>query len=259
MRFETLKNSFRKRFPQAFAVVRRVYRFPQDHWKPASGCIYQSVEEFCQRNDGNITFVQVGANNGDDEFAAIRRRFGWHGVMIEPQRRVFDELCRKHQSDTIRCECVAIGRESGEATLYQIAFSSAEWATTLAGFDKRVIEKHIDDGWVARCAAQEGVPLPSRREDYYKQETIQCMPLADLFQKHCLRTVDLLLIDTEGYDFEVLKQVPTLPDLPRVIIYEHKHLPIADQKAAVRFLRSLGYELVGESANTLALRRNLPR
>ncbi|MBK7697246.1 MAG: FkbM family methyltransferase [Saprospiraceae bacterium] len=37
-------------------------------------------------------------------------------------------------------------------------------------------------------------------------------------------SIDLLHIDTEGYDWEILKQLRLAKYFPRPIIFEHKHL-----------------------------------
>src|ERR1051326_6182232 len=82
----SIKSLVRDRFPRVFAVLRRIYRFPSDYWKPLSGSARAILECFCAENAASpIRFVQIGAHNGTDEFGELRRRYGWVGVMVEPQ------------------------------------------------------------------------------------------------------------------------------------------------------------------------------
>jgi len=60
-------------------------------------------------------------------------------------------------------------------------------------------------------------------EPFIACEAVHCEPLRDILARNRIRKIDLLHIDTEGYDYEVLKQVD-LESPPRVILYEHKHL-----------------------------------
>ena len=174
--------------------------------------------------------------------------------MVEPQKDVFDELVRSTRESGIAFEQLAITDQECEMTLYKISFSNASWATTLASFEKRVIEKSINDGWVAACAAKEGIDLPAQTKDYCISETIQCTTLKKLLNKHHISALDLLLVDTEGHDFVVVKQIGDLEFRPRIVVFEHKLLSRSDFKACIDRLRALGYQLHADTANTIGVR-----
>src|SRR5262245_9636510 len=99
-----VKAALRVQFPSLFSLIRSIYRFPRDYWKPKPGCIQKEIEQFCRTTTRPITFVQIGANDGEDEFAPLRREFQWSGIMVEPQRRVFEQLVAKNQEGNIRFE-----------------------------------------------------------------------------------------------------------------------------------------------------------
>ena len=63
-----------------------------------------------------------------------------------------------------------------------------------------------------------------------------------LLKKYKIQNINLLVIDTEGYDFEILKQINFKTVLPDFIFYEHSHLGDLREKS-FEFMRSKGYSL----------------
>lgn len=250
MNFRTL---LREKLPWLFGLLRWLYRFPGHYWQPPVGDICGILEYFCGAANRQITFVQVGANDGNDEFASMRRQYHWAGVMVEPQKKVFDQLVHSNSEPGIAFEMAAISDRDGIKTLYEISFSTAQWATALASFDYGVIEKHIENGYIASCAMKEGVALPARIEDYCTREPVQCITLKSLVQRHRLDSLDILLVDTEGYDYEVVKQIPQLSHPPKVVIFEHKHLTKSNYRAGIKMLRALKYDLHTDTCNCIAI------
>lgn len=57
-----------------------------------------------------------------------------------------------------------------------------------------------------------------------------------------MQAIDVLLIDTEGFDYEILKRFDFDRVRPKVIIYECVHLSGEDQRGAVSRLASYGYK-----------------
>ena len=50
-----------------------------------------------QRYNQPLSFIQVGANDGvyGDPLRSYVRRFGWKGILVEPQQDVFERLVEK--------------------------------------------------------------------------------------------------------------------------------------------------------------------
>jgi hypothetical protein len=61
-----------------------------------------------------------------------------------------------------------------------------------------------------------------------------------------------LSIDTEGHDYEVIKQIDFRTLRPGIMLYEHRHLSRPDRAACEHLLRSHGYRLASRLGNTLA-------
>jgi hypothetical protein len=70
---------------------------------------------------------------------------------------------------------------------------------------------------------------------------VPCRTLASIVAESSLPRIDLLAIDVEGFDFEVIKQIDDLPQLPGMIYFEHRHLSESDYRSALTFLQQRGY------------------
>jgi hypothetical protein len=64
---------------------------------------------------------------------------------------------------------------------------------------------------------------------------------------------DVLVIDTEGYDFKALATFDFPGQQPPVIYFEWKHLDDADKAGAKDLLKPLGYQLFSDGGNALAI------
>ncbi len=65
--------------------------------------------------------------------------------------------------------------------------------------------------------------------------------------------VDVVLVDTEGYDWEVLRSIDLDPVRPRLLVYEHFHLDAGDRVACREHLERHGYETMEEGFDTWCL------
>jgi hypothetical protein len=83
---------------------------------------------------------------------------------------------------------------------------------------------------------------------------VPCLTFDALCAKHGLAHVDLVLVDTEGYDYEVLRHIDLAAHRPALLVYEHYHLSEHDQASCQRELREAGYELMSEGFDTWCLR-----
>jgi len=71
-------------------------------------------------------------------------------------------------------------------------------------------------------------------------------------ERYAVTKIDLIMMDTEGYDYEIIKQIDFSRIRPKVIIYEHKHLSRSDRLTCEKLLKDLDYRLSKHFSNTLA-------
>lgn len=209
------------------------------------------------RKAPKVTCVQVGANDGvfDDPIHKYVIRDKWFAILVEPQKDVFSKRLTKTYDgvDHVRLENVAIGQSQGTHSIYKIGFTDEKWALGLTSFNRQTIVNHIESGYVDRMAQKSGIKLPQSRDEYIVEEPVIVVPPSDLLKKHSMDKVSVISVDTEGFDYEILKSFDLEKLRPEVILYESKHLSKEDFVASMNLLRGLGYKLFWEKGNTLAL------
>lgn len=202
-------------------------------------------------------FIQVGANDGriGDPIYELVTELGWRGVLVEPQKKVFEQSLLKTYAgyEGLVFENVAIADVAGQKTLYTLSFCDERWATGIASFQRGHLEKHIRQGYIEQCLRGRALELPPSRDDYIAATPVECITFGDLIRKHAIERVNLLQIDVEGYDFELLKTYDFSTIKPDVIHYERWHLSETDRSDCARMLEGHGYQVFQDGMNCVAL------
>jgi FkbM family methyltransferase len=197
----------------------------------------------------SFCFVQVGAFDGvaKDPFHRYVEGNRLRGLLVEPQPEAFARLVENYRgSDGLAFENVAIDHVEGTRTLYRVrpgALGEHRWAYGIASFDRAMVFKHRSR-------------LPGL-DAAIEALTIRCVPLTPLIEKHGLERLDLLLVDAEGYDYQILLLADLARTRPALIRYEHVHLSPSDADAALRLLIDLGYKVAVEAMDTFAVREGV--
>lgn len=192
---------------------------------------------------GRPFFVQVGANDGsrDDRFGEHVRRHGLEGLFVEPQPEAFARLSRLYADRPgLRFENAAIARETGHATMYGMdGFHGDMQLDIFTRFNKEEL---------LRLRRYLGVSAEVR------EIVVPGLTFADLLSKHGVNRVDILVVDTEGFDFEILKMVDWSEVSPALVVYEIVNLKHPDKKDSVEFLADRGYRVVLDGKDVIATR-----
>ncbi|WP_017731180.1 FkbM family methyltransferase [Nafulsella turpanensis] len=229
----------------------------QQFYKPKQGTIAEFADYFSRRNR-NLTVIQVGANDGfnHDPIHKFIKRDKWKGVLLEPQSDVYHQYLERlyRKSEGIHTINAALDYKDGESTIYKVAFSNARWATGLTSFDRSVLEKAVQSEHVASCARKEGVEIPERVEDRIKAEKIKAISPQSLLQQYHIQHIDWLQIDTEGFDFEIIKMFDIGTTKPTVIVFEHFLLSEEDRQSCFDLLHRKEYEIKVFGRDVLAIK-----
>lgn len=188
-----------------------------------------------------FSFVQVGSSDGtlNDPLQEYVKRRAAVGLFIEPLPASFAKLRSQYEGYTaLRYINAAISSSRGVQRMYIIAprAGDPQWAYQVASFDKDVLLKHVDS-----------IPdIANRIESVH----VDCRRLDEIMSTEDVRCPHLLHIDTEGYDYQVLKTFPFAHCRPAAVIFEHKHLSKVDLKRARLLLTRKGYRVTecGEDA-----------
>lgn len=196
------------------------------------------------RNRKKLFFVQIG-NDGhtDDPIYRLVKKFEWSGVLVEPVPEYFQKLKESYKGvPNISFANVAIADKNGYKTLYGFSEKAPFWirlhTKTKNSFSKKTILSH---SWY----------MPNL-EKYIVGQKVKAINVDTLIEKYTEGKVDMLFIDTEGYDFEILKQFDLGTLRPSVVYYEHKHLALADRNKSWDMLAHHGYKVEHDRLNTFA-------
>ena len=226
-------------------------------YKPAPGSIFEFTSLY-SKNKKEITVVQIGANDGihNDPIHRFIKSDGWVGVLLEPQKFVFENYLSPLYRNTkgIIALNAALDVKDGSKPIYKITVSNSRWATGLTSFNREVLEEAVRSGYVERQAIKEGCRLPERLEDYICEEQVECISTESLVKKFTLEKIDWLQIDTEGFDFEIIKMFNIGFTKPDVIVYENLHFPDLLKEECLAYLKNNGYLCRNYGPNTLAMR-----
>jgi FkbM family methyltransferase len=216
-----------------------------------------------RRRDQPVFCLQVGANDGvtNDPLHPYLSRHGWGGLLVEPLVDVFEnELKATYRGNPrVILENVALAYSEGALPLYRVAISDSRWATGLSSFRRESIEGHVENGYVQRKARQEGSRVPDDPDEIIDSVDVPTLTVDQLLAKHGVGELDVLCVDTEGYDFEILKLVDFARLAPEVVLFESKNLSDADYREAQELLRGHGYSLFWERGDTLATTVDYPQ
>lgn len=216
-------------------------------WEEQSRPLQEIMECFA-RIKKDVFFVQIGACDGivEDIMYDLVVRYDWTGILVEPVKYLFDRLkanYQRHQGLIFRN--VAISNENGFRNLFYMRENKDGlplWHDQIGSFFPEVIWKH-----------QHEIPDFSK---YLVQEEVECVTLQTLLDQHNVSKVDVFHIDTEGFDFSIIKQIDLDKFKPSIIKYEHKHLIESDQWDSWRYLEKHGYFVFHNYMDSMALIRN---
>jgi FkbM family methyltransferase len=205
-----------------------------------------------KRDPSDFYFIQIGAFDGitSDPIHKFVVRYGWSGVLVEPQPEAFRALQETYKSQSqLTFLNVAIAHESGKKGLYRIrdgATRLPSWSQQVASFDLDTVLKHGHD---LPASDTRGIP---NIEKLVEIEQVNCITFDALLRELGVEEIDLLQIDVEGYDFEIIKMVDFERIKPWIICYEHIHLSQQQQKECIEHLTRYGYLVSVDFADTIA-------
>ncbi len=170
---------------------------------------------FYGKTDGY--YIDIGANdpvalNNTKKFYDL----GWKGINVEPNPRLYDKIC-KHRPNDININC-GVGDVEGVMIFYEVdpdvysTFDENEAAKTRYSSSKKVVNK-----------------IP-----------INITTINNLFDMS-KQKIDLLSIDTEGFDYKILSMNNWSLNRPKSIVVELNH---DENNSVYNLLTDNKYELI---------------
>jgi FkbM family methyltransferase len=191
-------------------------------------------------------FIQIGANDGqsNDPLYRFITRFNWRGILLEPVPEAFALLQETYAgNDRLQLLNAAIAERDGSRTIYTIRQDAAtfEKAHQFSSFRREAVLRQTE--WVPDVMER------------IEEKPVRCLSLETLLRDHVSgETVDVLMIDTEGYDLAILRMIDFARMRPSIICYEHVHMNKKEQNEAASRMIAQGYRMARDNLDTVAYR-----
>lgn len=209
--------------------------------------LYQLIKK-----KNTVSFIQIGANDGkrfDPIYEFIKYNANKiQGFVIEPVKDYYQQLEITYKDfPLVKPLHYAIHNNLKETVIYKVGkqFESEvpEFALGIASFDKDHHKK---------------TNIPSK---FIVTESVKCKSLQEIIKEHKIEGLDILLLDTEGYDYEILTNINFDEISPSVIRFEHGLASGTMQNKQFEKLKQLlnynDYQLIVDASDVTAIKTML--
>jgi FkbM family methyltransferase len=232
---------------KVYKMMENAYRYR--YWHPRSWPNNILIDYANYKS--KVNFIQIGSNNGitADPITEFITGKNWSGTLIEPVPYLYNQLVKNysHCKDRLIFENSAIANVSGDLKFYRLKESKDPslpfWYDQLGSFNKEVVMKHRDS-------------IPGF-DNLFIEDTVSAITFSELIKKHSFKDIDFIQIDTEGFDYEILKLIPFESIDIEFIMFENRHLSDADYRQAIRLLKSYGFAVGSLYKDTIAVKKEI--
>ena len=206
------------------------------------------VNTFLHSIGGNKikNFIKIGSNDGlkNDPFGEMILQFNWNGIMVEPFEPNYKKLRENFgNQQNLVLENAGISDSNGFFDFYFITDITADepdWYDQVGSFNKETFVKNIEVE--KKLLSRIGI------------KKIECITFDDLVKKHHFTSVDLIHLDTEGYDWKILRTIDINRYKPKVILFEIEWLTHYEIREARQHLIKNGYKLYYDGNDCIAVK-----
>ena len=174
---------------------------------------FSNVLYLLLKEENHIRYLQIGANDGimfDPMYEfVVRNHYHVSGLLVEPVEIYYQRLqknysnftqitaIRKAIHNTEKSMKMFVARETGVSNL----------GKNISGMSSFSKEHLMQYGLLAETDIDE--------------VNVQCSSVVELLQEYDFLDINLLVIDTEGYDFQILDSLDFDQIKPKVVRFEH--------------------------------------
>lgn len=200
---------------------------------------FTSIEEilklyFKEMGEKPIYLILIGANNGEiKDFVSEYLFFeNVSGILVEPVTEFFFQLQQKFEfNNRLSLENSAIYNKNCKKYIYRVETSAElpDWTRGLGSLKKQTVDLHVNDVREIKKAIV--------------KERVNCITFKRLIENYKINEVNILQIDTEGFDFEIIMSIDFGKVRPHMIIFEYLHLTFYQLYTLVNVLKNNNYEV----------------
>jgi FkbM family methyltransferase len=204
-------------------------------------------------------FVQVGAMDGlaHDPVHKFVKEKAWRGLLIEPMPDMFARLQKNYEG----CKGLtfinkAVTDFEGQIEMTRIDPAVAQ-QQNLTDWTQGISTLMPDRGMLGGATQNRDVDFETKLKPFRQKIDVPCARLTTLLDQYKVSNIDCLIIDTEGADWMVARQLPLDRIRPRVVYLEYLHLSAYEKTACASHFTNHGYRIYLEhptQENFLAIR-----
>ena len=159
------------------------------------------------------SIIQIGANDGRrfDDLNKFVKKYTPYVIFVEPIKSYFKELKKNYSNQkNLYFENCAVSVKNEINQLYSVKDSKLKFyddhVVGITSFSKNHLIKH-------------GI----KKKDIIKVD-VQSISVKDLIKKYSIKTLDLIMIDAEGYDGTIVIDLLDISLIRPIIIFEYIHI-----------------------------------
>lgn len=191
-----------------------------------------------------VSFLQIGAMDGVsyDPVSPFVRKNGWHGTLVEPMPDMFETLKANYAGcDGLSFINGAVADYDGTIEMTRIdpeAFEKGLLSRAFLG-----LSTLMPDRGVMSQLQQLPPDLQMNAERHKRTIEVPCFTLATLLAKENIQKIDVFIVDTEGADWMITRQLDLKAYRPRLVYIEYNHLSSYEQIACANHFHNHGYRI----------------
>ena len=177
------------------------------------------------------SLIQIGANDGmsHDHLNSIIKKFKLKSLLLEPIKKYFLDLQNNYSNyENVRLENSALSTKNEILFLYKVDPEYSNKYGTISSGISSLYKQHL---------IKHGI-----KEKHIIQEKVNQVSFDELLKKYNISDFDLLLIDTEGYDCQIVNDfLLKIKKIRPIIIFEWSHIKNSEFKNTLNLITNNNY------------------
>lgn len=180
-----------------------------------------------------------------DPLGKYTNSFKWNGIMVEPIKSNFLKLLQRYKKNSrIKVINCAVAWESGFKTMYKVSENcetAPPWTSMIASFSREHLLKFKS--------------IFPDIERHIENEKVKCCTIDQILNDNgAIHPVDLVVIDTEGFDYQVILMLFKSSIQPPIIHCEIEYMTSQEKNELIKMLENNCYSFAIEGRDLTAFK-----
>ena len=195
--------------------------------------------------------IQVGANDGkSDDYLFKCFNKDLDAILIEPIEDAFLKLKENYKKfSKVKCLNLAVDIENGNKEIFSVNKKFYEF------YEKKYKKANVDWLSILSSFSKEHLINHGIKKDHITSNNIQCKTFLKLMDDFDFHDLDLLVIDTEGYDIKLINNFIETLKIKPMIIFEWIHAEKTEIELLLNKLKKLNYEFLKLGRDLICFQR----